>query len=377
LVLSLVKGQKIDLTSNNPALHFIHIGLDWHVQNNLDIDVSAFMIGQDEKIVREEDFVFYGQPSSSNGSVRLEESISTIEKQHFIIDLKNIPTDIQKVDFTLTIYESELNGHSFKDVNNIQLRVVNSLHQEEIATFPIDYSFTKESAIVLGSLYRYSGAWKFHAVGSGFYGGLSDLCIEYGVEIDEKPYEEPQNYVQTVSPNQRFQIVQEKERNITSEDIPSPSAEYVQLKRAQIIQFSNERIETLSRQSDILINLFNEQDEDDLHPNVQRIPTTSSIYVPTFIETNQEEATAFIKSLSDVEKSFLLLTDKGFLSIEKAMAFLKEKGLMLAFFINSINENACKYLGDNLLELSPESVIVFDEFHYLVSRIKEGVTNEH
>jgi stress response protein SCP2 len=184
MVLSLIKGQKIDLTKTNPDLNMITIGLDWQAPANMDIDVSAFLLGQDEKILNEEDFVFYGQPSSSNGSVRLEESISTIGNKHFLIELLKVPDEVQKIAFTLTIYESELKGHTFAEVSSVQLRIVNSRGQEEVAAFHINYSFTQESAIVLGELYRYKGEWKFKAEGAGFFGGLASLCDLYGVEVD-------------------------------------------------------------------------------------------------------------------------------------------------------------------------------------------------
>lgn len=382
MVLPLVKGQKIDLTKNSQDLNLIHIGLDWQAPNFFDVDVSAFMLGVDEKITREEDFVFYGQPSSSNGSVRLEESISTIEKQHFMIDLLKIPADVQKIAFTLTIYESNLNGHTFSEVSDIQLRVVNSSRHEELATFTIDSNFTKESAVVLGSLYRYSGEWKFHAVGAGFYGGLADLCHEYGVEVDDEPTEQSTNHVQQnsvpSSPNERFQVVQERDQMNKGGEIPNPSEEYVQLKRPHLVQFNEERVKTLAQQSDILIDLFNNQAEDTQQPAGSRLPNETSTTTTLFMEdTEKEDVDSFLHSLSEVETAFLLLTEEGSISLEKAKAFLKEKGLMIALFINTINEKAYKDLGDNLLELQPDAVIVFAEFRSLVTKMKERVSNEH
>ena len=52
MVLTLVKGQKMDLTKNNPDLNLIHTGLDWNAPGTFDIDVSAFMLGKEEKIIR-------------------------------------------------------------------------------------------------------------------------------------------------------------------------------------------------------------------------------------------------------------------------------------------------------------------------------------
>lgn len=235
MVLSLVKGQKIDLTKNNPELNLLHIGLDWEAPSNFEIDVSAFMVGADEKIVSEEDFVFYGQPISSNGSVRLEESISTIEKQHFMIDLLKVPADVNKISFTLTIYESEQNDQTFDDVSNIQLRILNSKTKDEVATFPIDYTFTKETAIELGAVYRYSGEWKFQAVGAGFYGGLVELCRVFGVEVEEQQESVSPNQTESISSssNERFQVVQERGKEEAEEYIPRSTTDHVKLKRSE------------------------------------------------------------------------------------------------------------------------------------------------
>ncbi|MEH7333960.1 TerD family protein [Neobacillus drentensis] len=226
MVISLIKGQKIVLTKNNPELNLLHIGLDWNAPGNFDIDVSAFMVGADNKIIREDDFVFYGQPLSSNGSVCLEESISKIEKQHFMIDLLKVPADVNKISFTLSIYESQQNGQSFKDVSDIKLRIANSKNQEELAAFPIDYSFTKETAIELGAVYRYSNDWKFQAVGAGFYGGLEELCRVFGVDVVEPQESVSSNHTESnsSSPNER----EEKE---AEKDIPMSSVDLIQLKR--------------------------------------------------------------------------------------------------------------------------------------------------
>ncbi|MEH7502909.1 TerD family protein [Neobacillus drentensis] len=188
--------------------------MDWYAPSHIDIDVSAFLLGHDEKIVREKDFVYYGQPSSSNFSVKFDKSMSTIENQQFIINFPNIPYDVQIISFALTICDSEINGYSFEEVSKIHLRIVNGRSQDEMAVFPIDNSFSKESAVVLGTLYRYAGEWKFHAVGARFYGGLTDLCDTYGVEVDVRPNTQSQNETLTnptlVSPTQHTKTIRNK-----------------------------------------------------------------------------------------------------------------------------------------------------------------------
>jgi stress response protein SCP2 len=379
MVISLVKGQKIDITKNRPETNRLHIGMVWKSQHHFDIDVSAFMVGEDEKIIREEDFVFYGQPYSSNKSVQLETSISSVEKQHFLIDLLKVPAEVKKIAFTLTIYESEVNGHTFEEVSDIVLRIVDSRKQEEMAVFPIDYSFTKESAIVLGSLYRYGDQWKFHAVGAGFFGGLADLCNEYGVEVDDQPTETSTQVPTTTadSPIDRFQVVQERDAAVSGEEIPKQPAEPIHLKRESVVQFDEQRIETLSQRNDDLISLFADKEEEVSSSSTGDSSETVHT-LPTFLDDSQEEDyDSFIQSLTDVERAFLVKFDGGSISLDLAKSYLKQKGLMVALFINGINEKAFEHLGDNLLEVQADYIVVFDEFHSLVLSLKERANHEH
>jgi stress response protein SCP2 len=261
MVLSLIKGQKIDLTKNNPDTNLLSVGLNWQAPVNLDIDVSAFMVGQDEKIVSEEDFVFYGQPSSSNGSVQIEESNTFNEKQNFLIDLLQVPAEVQKVIFTLSIYESEYNGHTFKEVSSIQLRIVNKKSLEEVAAFPIHYSFTKESAIVLGEIYRYSGEWKFQAIGAGFFGGLADLCKNYGVEVDDQPNGETQIDLESIDTeeyvNQPIKAVQHDD--LVEEEPPNHPEQNIQFTQAQQDHLSEHTIDPLGQQNDSILQVEENQ----------------------------------------------------------------------------------------------------------------------
>lgn len=380
MVVSLVKGQKIDLTRNNKDMNLLHIGLDWQAPKHLDVDVSAFLLGHDDKIVWEEDFVFYGQSVSSNGSVSLEESLSTIEKQHFLINLANVSDEVQKISFTLTIYESELNGYTFQDVSDMKLRIVNSKLQQEVAIFPIDYLFTKEGAVVLGTLYRYSGEWKFHAVGSGFYGGLADLCVEYGIEVDSS-IDESQYLASPIQPltdsNQIINTVLEVEGSEASKVIPTPTIEHVQLKRSSVVQFNESRIETLSNQSSELVELFNNAHEDE--PLTDESNPIETQILTDFFQTGTEEKDqdAFFQTLTTIDKNFLLMFENGQIAVTLAKNYLKKHGLMLALFVHTINEKANEHIDDNLLKIDNEAIKVYEEFDPLVEKIKERVRNEH
>lgn len=66
-------------------------------------------------------------------------------------------------------------------ISNAYVRIVNKDTGEELVRYDLSEDYSVETAMVMGSLYRHNGEWKFSAVGSGFAGGLNELCRNYGV----------------------------------------------------------------------------------------------------------------------------------------------------------------------------------------------------
>ncbi len=169
--MELRKGQKIPLNEN-----LLTITLERKAASALDIDTAAFLLGENGKAQSDEDFVFYGNTRHNSGSVVYKDEIIGV-------DLSKIPARIEKISFTATIYEADKRRQNFSMVKGSVLRV-NSANGAEIANFRLD-DFTIETAIVLGEIYRYKGAWKFNATGAGFKGGLPALCNNFGIEVIE------------------------------------------------------------------------------------------------------------------------------------------------------------------------------------------------
>ena len=72
--ISLVKGQKIDLTKGNAKLKKVVFALGWDTNRydgdeEFDLDVSAFFTDDSGKVTGEHDFVFYGQPQHPSGAL--------------------------------------------------------------------------------------------------------------------------------------------------------------------------------------------------------------------------------------------------------------------------------------------------------------------
>jgi len=191
--INLRKGQKIDLTKGNPSLKNVMVGLGWDVNAfdsgaDFDLDASAFLLGNNGKTLSDKDFVFYGNLKHPSGSVEhMGDNLTGSgdgDDEQIKVSLDGVPSNIDKIAFTVTIYEAEKRKQNFGQVSNSFIRIVNEDNGEEIIRYDLGEDFSIETAIVVGELYRNNGQWKFNAIGSGFQGGLAALCAHYGIDAE-------------------------------------------------------------------------------------------------------------------------------------------------------------------------------------------------
>lgn len=190
MAVNLKKGQKVDLTKGNPSLSKLLIGLGWDINKydggaDFDLDASAFLLGANGKAPSEKEFVFYSNLQHPSGAVVHQGDNRTGEgegdDEEILVDLSKMPADIDKVDFTVTIYEADERRQNFGQVSNAYIRVVNLENNEELIRFDLGEDFSIETAVVVGEIYRHNGEWKFNAIGSGYQGGLAALVRSYGL----------------------------------------------------------------------------------------------------------------------------------------------------------------------------------------------------
>jgi len=192
MAINLRKGQKIDLTKGNPGLNKILIGLGWDVNRydgseSFDLDASAFLLGGNGKAGNENDFIFYNNPRGGNESVNHMGDNLTGEgegdDEQIKIDLGQVPGHIEKIAFTVTIHDAETRSQNFGQVSNAFIRIVDEASGQELIHYDLSEDFSIETAVVTGELYRHGGEWKFNAIGSGFAGGLTALCQNFGLQV--------------------------------------------------------------------------------------------------------------------------------------------------------------------------------------------------
>ena len=192
MAVSLQKGQKVDLTKGNAGLKKIVIGLGWDVNKydggtDFDLDAAAFLLGENGKTASDADFVFYGNLKHASGYVEHMGDNLTGEgegdDEQIKVDLAQIPAAVQKVDFTVTIYDAETRKQNFGQVSNAYIRVLDETNNKELIRYDLGEDFSVETAVVVAEIYRHGTEWKFNAIGSGFQGGLGALCKNFGVNV--------------------------------------------------------------------------------------------------------------------------------------------------------------------------------------------------
>lgn len=190
--INLTKGQKVDLTKKNPSLKNIMVGLGWDVNEfdsgaDFDLDAAAFMLGANGKCPTEKEFVFYGNLEHASGAVKHMGDNLTGEgdgdDEQIEVSLAKIPPNVERIAFTVTIYDAEPRRQNFGQVSNSYIRIVDADTDSELIRYDLGEDFSIETAVVVGELYKHNGEWKFNAIGSGFQGGLAALCGHYGIEV--------------------------------------------------------------------------------------------------------------------------------------------------------------------------------------------------
>ena len=189
--ISLNKGANLSLSKEAPGLTKILVGLGWDTRSSdgqdFDLDASAFLLKEGDKVRSDADFIFYNQLKSTDGSVEHTGDNTTGEgdgdDETVKVDLSRVPADVQKISVAVTIHDADSRRQNFGMVTNAFIRVVNEANNGELARYDLSEDASTNTAMIFGELYRHGEEWKFRAVGQGFDGGLGPLARNFGVNI--------------------------------------------------------------------------------------------------------------------------------------------------------------------------------------------------
>ena len=191
MAISLSKGGNVSLSKEAPGLKKAVLGLGWDARatdgQDFDLDASVFLLGSNGKVRSDQDFIFYNNLKSTDGSVEHMGDNRTGagegDDETIKVNLASVPPDVEKIAIAVTIHEAETRKQNFGMVSNAFIRLVNEEDGKEVVRYDLGEDFSTETAVIFGELYRHGSDWKFRAVGQGYAGGLGPLARNYGVNI--------------------------------------------------------------------------------------------------------------------------------------------------------------------------------------------------
>ena len=194
MAINLQKGQRVSL---DKSMQYALVGLGWDTNRydggfDFDLDASAFMLGENGKLLRDEDFVFYNNLNGRDGAVVHTGDNLTGEGEGddevIMIDFTKLPPEIKKIAICVTIHEADVRRQHFGQVSNAYIRIAKLANEsdtvgETVLRFDLEDEFSIETALVVAEIYLKNGEWKFNAIASGYRGGLEAICRSFGANV--------------------------------------------------------------------------------------------------------------------------------------------------------------------------------------------------
>jgi tellurium resistance protein TerD len=185
--INLVKGAKVDLTKTNPNVKKFKVGLGWNpntaVGGTFDVDVSAFVLGENGKRVDDNHFVFYNNLKSPRDFVVHNGDNTTGEgdgdDETLVVDFSKVSAEDKQIVFVVTIHDAIAKNQNFGQVSGSYIRISDEATGTEILKYDLNEDYSIETAMIFGKIYEKDGEFKFEAVGTGMKGGLQDYLNQY------------------------------------------------------------------------------------------------------------------------------------------------------------------------------------------------------
>ena len=171
----MVRGEVVDL----PSAGAWTVNAAWRadaLSDGTEVDVVAFLIDAEERVLADEDFVFYNAPVSEHGAVTL--SVDGDCEQSIRVDLELLEEQHTKIVIAATL----VGNATFGDLGAVSLAVDGDLVTAATATLD---AATSERSMLLAEIYRREGSWRLRAIGQGYDDGLTALATRYGVVVDD------------------------------------------------------------------------------------------------------------------------------------------------------------------------------------------------
>ena len=177
----LTVGQRAPL-SNLAIDDTAPITLKFTRQTPIEMDISCFALDAAGKLLNDNYMVFYNQPTSPCGQIKLTHyesqptSSSSIQAE-FEVNLSKLATNIDSLFFVLSA-DTPLN-----QIQSLEIGIWQQSQKVQAEYQAAD--FAQQQASMLMQLYRKSGVWRVSNVAQGFNGGLAAIVQHFGGDVEE------------------------------------------------------------------------------------------------------------------------------------------------------------------------------------------------
>jgi tellurium resistance protein TerD len=187
-VINLSKGERVDLSKNNPGLDHLAAGLSWDANqaaNGPTFDLDAFaLVLKGGKLFHETDgLMYFNRQSILNGAITSSGDNLTGagdgDDETVNILLSKLPADAEEVLIAVNIYDAAGKHENFGQVSSAAIRLYNAATNTELMKYDLSEDYSSFTGVLMGKVYRKDGEWKFTAVGTGFNGSIADFANTY------------------------------------------------------------------------------------------------------------------------------------------------------------------------------------------------------
>ncbi len=196
MAIELQQGQSISISKLSPGLSKILCGLGWDLGKhssgglfsneeipNCDLDASVICLDSNGTIDDPDQIIYFDNlQHKCGGLTHLGDNKTGAgigDDEQILVDLDLIPPEIHKLVFTVSIYECQIRGQDFSQIDNAYVRLVDRQSEQELARYELSGQ-AGVTGLIMAEIYRQDGEWFIRALGKGLQvSGLEEIVKGY------------------------------------------------------------------------------------------------------------------------------------------------------------------------------------------------------
>lgn len=185
------EDRTINLSEKDMTVKTLRVAAGWDLKEfdgeNIDVDLSCFILDKDGQTREDGDFVFYNNLKSPDLAVRHlgdnRDGFGERDDEAIIVNIAALAYNVYKIVFVASIYLADERSQNFTHVSNAFVRVVNEDTEEELARDDMEEKFETATAVKFCELERIGSEWHFTKIHEPLEKGLKEAAESYGCII--------------------------------------------------------------------------------------------------------------------------------------------------------------------------------------------------